>query len=113
MCDCMDYAPDVYKCREIKGRKQHTCCECLRLIGKGESHEYVKGLWDGEWSVYRTCNTCTAMRDEVGLTCYCFGQMMDCLDERDFPKNSSVAKFHQRRNENYWRRKREREAVAN
>lgn len=114
MCDCLfDNPPTFYKVRQVKGRKDYTCAECLRDIPKGEPHEYAKGLWEGSFDSFRTCNLCTGMRDEIELSCYCHGLMMDEIDQRDFPDTQSVSDFFERRDENYWRRKREREAVAN
>lgn len=104
MCDCYwDNPPTFYECRTVKGRKEHKCSECLRVIEKGEHHEYAKGLWDGDFSDFRTCKTCCDMRDEIKLTCYCHGQMMDELDERDCPGVQSVSDFRQRRRDNWER----------
>ena len=108
MCDCLDNPPEFYNCRDVKGRKAHECCECLGVIAKGDQHEYVKGVWDGEFQDYRTCAACCAMRSEIKLTCYCYGQMMEQLDERDYPGVQSVADFLDRRRKNWLRRRQER-----
>lgn len=114
MCDCYwDNPPTIYECREVKGRKEHKCSECLRVIEKGERHEYAKGLWNGDFSDFRTCKTCCDMRDEIKLTCYCHGQMMDELDERDYPGVQSVVDFQQRRRDNWDRLYGKKRQVAN
>ena len=102
MCDCcLDHPPTFYECRTLKGRKDHKCCECLRIIPKGELHEYAKGLWDGDFSDYRTCRTCCDMREEINLTCYFHSEMMNDLDERDYTGVQSVVDFHRRRRANW------------
>jgi hypothetical protein len=42
----------------VKARKPHCCCECAVTINVGDLHEYVRGLYDGEWETYRTCARC-------------------------------------------------------
>lgn len=102
VCDCqLENPPTFYEVRVVKGRKQYRCSECLSTIEKGERHEYAKGLWEGQFSTFRTCQTCCNMRDEIKLTCYYHGQMMDELDERDYPLHQSVADFQKRRRENW------------
>lgn len=101
MCDCSDYAPTFYGARNVKGRKDHRCDECLRVIPKGEQHEYAKGLWEGDFSDFRTCGLCCDMIRESGLTCYCHGHLMDELHEVDFPGVKSVVEFQDRRRANY------------
>jgi hypothetical protein len=102
MCDCYwDNPPKFYECRTVRGRKEYKCSECMRVIEKGEKHEYAKGLWEGDFSQFRTCKTCSDMRDEINLTCYCHGHMFDELDERDYPGVQSVAEFLERRRQNW------------
>lgn len=107
MCDCWENPPTLYECRIVTARKQHKCSECLRIISVGEQYEYVKGLWDGCFSKFCTCNDCTSMRDEIGLKCYAHGLMMDELDQRDYPGVASVSNFLERRRENYFRNRSE------
>jgi ASC-1-like (ASCH) protein len=101
MCDCSDYPPTFYERKIVNGRKEHRCSECLRTIKKGEQHEYAKGLWEGDFSQFRTCQTCRAMVEEIGLECYCHGNLMDEVDERDHHDTQSVADFFERRRANY------------
>ena len=48
----------------VRARKVHKCCECDEPIQIGERHERVGGVWDGEWSTYRTCSVCASIRAE-------------------------------------------------
>jgi hypothetical protein len=112
MCDCyFDNPPTLYEQRTVKGRKPHKCCECLRVIERGERHEYVKGLWDGEFSEYRTCDKCVDMRSAAKVECYAFTQLMDCVDTRDGLE--CVQEFFDRRRENYDRIQVQRRQLAN
>ena len=101
MCDCSDYPPTLYQCKNVKGRKDYRCDECLQIIEKGEQHEYIKGLWEGNFSSFRTCQTCRDMLRETGIDCYCHGQLMDELHEVDFAHLKSVVDFQARRRVNY------------
>ena len=97
--------PKFYDSNFVKGRADYTCDECLSLIPKGVLHLFVHGLWDDEFSTFRNCMLCSEMIDETGVECYCHGQLMDAVDERDGVE--SVRAFHDRRRENYARRKAE------
>lgn len=44
--------------------KVHTCGECGCSIRVGERYEVATGLWDGEWSTFKTCLPCVRVRDE-------------------------------------------------
>lgn len=48
-----------------KARKAHRCCECKDLIRPGERYEHATGLWEGEWSTYKTCEDCVDTRNKV------------------------------------------------
>jgi len=114
MCDCYRDSPSTfYDCKTVKGRKDHRCSECLRTIEKGEQHTYVKGLWDGDFETFRTCGDCMSMTRELKVTCWCHGQLMDELDEREYPGVQSVIAFHQRRAANWLRLDREKRQLAN
>lgn len=106
MCDCDLYPPTFYEACEVKGRKEHKCSECLRAIAIGERHEYVKGLWEGDFDQFRTCSECVLLRESLKIDCFGHGQLMDELDDhRDTP---SVIEFFERRQVNWERLKRER-----
>jgi hypothetical protein len=61
MCE----APDIFESRIVVGRKLYHCCECLKLIERGERHQHTKGLWDGEWSAFRTCLDCSEILADI------------------------------------------------
>jgi len=46
-------------------RKPHICCECRRAIKPGERYQVISGLWEGEWSTYKTCESCADLRDAL------------------------------------------------
>ena len=101
MCGCGDYPPTFYEQRSVKGRKEHRCDECLRVIKTGERHQYAKGLWDGDFLTFRTCETCIGVIKDAEVDCYCHGHLMDDLDARDFFGMKSVEDFFIRRRANY------------
>jgi len=85
-CSCdadIDYPPTVYTITRPKARIEHCCCECDELIQPGQHYENVKGLWDGQWRVYKTCLPCAGIRDDYCCS-YNYGELrevlFDCLD---------------------------------
>lgn len=58
-----DFAASVYERSTPRAAKAHQCAECECEITRGVRHEYVKGLWDGQWRSYRTCTLCVEIRD--------------------------------------------------
>lgn len=68
-CSCsidMDYdgsGPDRHTEKIRTARKTHVCFECVKDIQPGEQYEYASGLWDGEYSIYKTCLDCKSIRD--------------------------------------------------
>lgn len=60
-------------------RKQHICVECGRTIQKGEKYEVVSGLWDGEFSTFKTCSDCLCVREEFFCDGYIYGTIWDDL----------------------------------
>lgn len=85
-CDCIGDVdlPSVWQVKKPKARTPHKCCECRGVIRPGERYEYVRGLWDGRWSTYRTCADCLHLRCEVGCSCWIYGGLADAVsgDER-------------------------------
>lgn len=107
MCDCMNDPPVFYEAHTVKGRKTHKCSECLRVIEKGEHHEYVRGLWEGDFDQFRTCSDCLELRHDLKIECFAHGLLMDEFD--DHLEMQAVIDFFDRRQENLIRLKRERE----
>lgn len=111
MCDCDGDRPKYYESTMVRGRADYGCAECLRVIPKGESHQFVNGLWLDEWLTFRTCNDCLRVIQDTKTECYCLGQLLDCIPERDFPELPSVAAFWERLRAREEEIERERKAV--
>ncbi len=62
MCSCDLEQPKVMSRERLKGRKDHKCSECRKVIPAGTEHEVIKGLWE-IWQTFRTCDTCIDLRD--------------------------------------------------
>lgn len=45
----------AYKLR--KSRKEHKCCECGKLITKGQMYHYTSGVWE-EAQAFKQCYLC-------------------------------------------------------
>lgn len=61
MCSIDDAEPwTVYSQTERRARKDHRCCDCGRIIAKGERHTYATGLMEDSWYEYRACAHCMA-----------------------------------------------------
>lgn len=78
--DSYDHA-DVYVAEMVKARKAHKCCECEDPIKPGDRYEYVRGLWDGYWSTFKTCQTCVAIRNDYFNCGFLHGSMWEDLRE--------------------------------
>ncbi len=42
--------------------KEHTCCECGQIIRIGSSYERDSAIFEGEFTVYKTCIPCRDVR---------------------------------------------------
>lgn len=86
-CDCSVDAdgddPSFRKQAMRRARKSHRCVECERLIEPGEQYEHVCGVWDEEWSTFRTCLGCYRIREHLCGDGWCFGevaaQVAECI----------------------------------
>lgn len=71
-CYCDYSSPTIYDVKMVVAKKAHKCSECGRHINKKEKYEYLKGLWDGEWGTFYTCQECLNLRKHLQeLPCYC------------------------------------------
>lgn len=97
-CTCdYDGMPDVFDERMVVARKKHRCCECYTDINPGDVYERIKGLWDGEWSTYKTCERCSDLRNSIAaVSCPEYSGLRDayfeylqlaCQSEEDWPIN--------------------------
>lgn len=51
----------VYRDSHPRARKEHTCCECDRMIAVGETYFRATGLGydaDGHWETFTMCAHC-------------------------------------------------------
>jgi hypothetical protein len=85
-CD-YDLAPSLYNARIHTARKVHRCYECRGHILPGERYEAASGIWDGEFSVYKTCGHCRDIRTwtgnniECARRCWTHGDMISEMEE--------------------------------
>ncbi len=58
----------------VKARKPHKCYECRGGIPSGETYEKIAGVWDGEFSEFKTCARCSELRDwaRISVPCFCW-----------------------------------------
>ena len=64
-CNCSVDIDEVAEfCDESypKARKEHICCECREVIGKGRKYQLITGKWEGEFGTFKTCMACAAIR---------------------------------------------------
>ncbi|MDZ8138217.1 MAG: hypothetical protein RM049_23405 [Nostoc sp. DedQUE04] len=80
MCDCdrPDYddeeGEELYEENEVKAELSFPCCECNQPISTGEKYRHIRGCWDGDWSTYGMCLSCSRVSDRFTQenNCYCF-----------------------------------------
>jgi hypothetical protein len=58
--DCAEF----HNVRTVTARREHKCCECGRVIQRGDRYESVVGKWEDEISRYRTCPLCVEIREK-------------------------------------------------
>lgn len=85
-CDVQlgDYDGDEATCFSeafVTARKEHTCFECLDPIRRGQRHERVSGIWEGEWHTYRFCEPCSESSREFFDGGRTFGVLWDGMEE--------------------------------
>ena len=82
-CACdWDGGPDLYHEDEVRARKEHTCCECGGTILPGQIYQRASGLWEGEFSHYKTCERCADLRESLAeVACPAFGGLRDAYHD--------------------------------
>lgn len=84
-CFCDYDMPSVSSRSNPRARKRHSCSECGSPILPGEQYEYVFGVWDGDASIFKTCERCTDLRqwvqNNVPCLCWAHGSLLDDLEE--------------------------------
>ena len=73
-----------------KAREHHVCCECKRKIYPKELYQEVKGCWNGKWATYKTCESCSDLRDLLEADLYAdeniaFGYLDEAADNAGVP----------------------------
>ena len=78
-CYCDFDGPEVFTEKIRTARKAHRCCECHESIEPGESYEWVKGLWDGQWFTFKTCQCCQEDRQRMSDAdvCWTYGGLQE------------------------------------
>ena len=82
MCDCE--MPTVSNESVCTARKAHVCCECDEIITPKSQYSILKGLWDGEWKSYKTCNSCKDIADKF----------LDYTNETSYPLGGLIEELH-------------------
>ena len=44
-------------------RKEYNCCECKRIIKKGDNYWYFAGHWQAGWQSFKHCLRCKNLFD--------------------------------------------------
>lgn len=81
-CSCGGYSgdyemPEIFEEAIRKANKTHECCECGEDILSGKKYKYVRGLWGGNFSTYKTCIGCSRLRDAIDG--YPYGSLNDIV----------------------------------
>lgn len=99
MCSCDYELPEFYEQETLRARKPHKCVECGRIIQAGETYEYVRGKWDGDFLQFHTCTHCLAVREAwmrfMGSSCWLFSGLYEEIANSDwkyYPGRFSVGR---------------------
>jgi hypothetical protein len=80
ICGDFDFDGDSASVCETKmrtARKDHICCECSEKIEKGKKYEHSRGLWEGGWETYKTCEVCVRIRNDVYCGRFIYGELRE------------------------------------
>ncbi len=88
LCPHFDYEQvddpsDVWEEKEVRARKEHTCCECGKSINPGEQYGLAKSPFDGSWSTFRRCPACLILAEMVATmseACPLWGGLSEAVD---------------------------------
>ena len=61
-CYCDYETFSFYDARNVKARKEHTCCECGETIKPGDTYERAATVLHGVFRCYKTCLLCCLIR---------------------------------------------------
>lgn len=62
MCFVDSDEPTFCDSEDRIARKEHRCCECRVIIGRGEKYESTRGVWSGKFEHFKTCTFCAEKR---------------------------------------------------
>ena len=94
-CSCvyidMDYdGPEFHKTTMPRARKEHRCGECGRTIMPLERYENINGVWEGDFSTYKTCLDCLSIRNEFFCEGYYYEMVLENLREHIFESRGEI-----------------------
>lgn len=76
--------PEFYREATRRAAKPHKCDECGDTITVGQSHQYVSGKWEGDFTVYRTCLPCVEIRKVFCCDGFCLSMLWEDMAEQVF-----------------------------
>lgn len=62
-------------------RKEHVCGECDEPINPGQQYEVAKGVWNGEFYTFKTCEVCVRIRDRFCPHGFIYGEVQELVSE--------------------------------
>ena len=71
----------LWRQREVVGRKLHRCYECGEDILVGVRHEVINGKWDGRFRLYRFCLACSEVQREFSESGRIFGNTWEVFKD--------------------------------
>lgn len=74
--------PEFISERIVTAKKKHCCHECGCIINPGEKYEYVAGVWDGDFDVWKTCLPCATIRKDFMECGWIYGELWQDLYEQ-------------------------------
>ena len=79
-----------------KARKEHKCCECKRIILRGEHYQRVTGVWDHNPGTFKICTECADLASRFRRyieyeTNPPFGELFECMKEDGVTKEVLLA----------------------
>ncbi len=83
MCFCEFDGPSISWENLPTARKEHICCECGETIHPGDTYHLFRGIWDGEFGSYKTCDFCDRVREDLIAEdpCICFRELWKVVDQ--------------------------------
>ena len=100
ICDCSieiydsDFPARILRQGRFRARKERKCCECGKIIRRGEEYWMQHIIYPCGHRVYFTCVPCFSIRMDYCGSGYIFAeladQIKDCLgfDYREVPKKN-------------------------